>query len=309
MIYLGTGFCPSGWNTGHGSFTFNDKIFPDPEATIRKFHDDDFKIILHFVPPGDFHGAITDTGAAADAPGDAAAYWQKHLPLAEAGVDGWWPDEGDRLSTYARLERNRMYWEGSRASFPEKRPFALHRNGYAGLQRYGWLWSGDVDSDWKTLKMQVMVGIAVGLSGVPYSGHRHGRLCRHPGIEPGAVCALVSVQRLLPAVPLAWPHLEAASALGLEPRHRRAQGTGRRLGGELAAGSRSAPGRCGRDLPQISQPALPAPAIHLFACGRSASQWDAADPGAVAFPSRRYQSPHGRRLLSVGRCLSCRTGA
>ncbi len=22
MIYLGTGFCPSGWNTGHGSFTF-----------------------------------------------------------------------------------------------------------------------------------------------------------------------------------------------------------------------------------------------------------------------------------------------
>ncbi len=35
MLYLGTGFCPSGWNTGHGSFTFNDKVFPDPAATIE----------------------------------------------------------------------------------------------------------------------------------------------------------------------------------------------------------------------------------------------------------------------------------
>jgi hypothetical protein len=24
VIYLGTGFCPSGWNTGHASFAFND---------------------------------------------------------------------------------------------------------------------------------------------------------------------------------------------------------------------------------------------------------------------------------------------
>ena len=28
LIYLGTGFCPSGWNTGHGSFTFNPSVVP-----------------------------------------------------------------------------------------------------------------------------------------------------------------------------------------------------------------------------------------------------------------------------------------
>ena len=29
LIYLGTGFCPSGWNTGHGSFAFpNQAVFP-----------------------------------------------------------------------------------------------------------------------------------------------------------------------------------------------------------------------------------------------------------------------------------------
>jgi alpha-glucosidase (family GH31 glycosyl hydrolase) len=46
----------------------------------------------------------------------------------------------------------------------------LNRNGYAGLQRYGWLWSGDVFSTWKTLAAQVMEGINIGLSGIPYWG-------------------------------------------------------------------------------------------------------------------------------------------
>jgi alpha-glucosidase (family GH31 glycosyl hydrolase) len=170
MIYLGTGFCPSGWNTGHGSFTFNEKVFPDPTAIINQFHEEDFKVILHVVPPGDLHGTIEDTGTAAASPGDAVTYWEQHVPLVKAGVDGWWPDEGDRLSTYVRLERNQMYWEGSREVNPDKRPFALHRNGYAGLQRYGWLWSGDTESRWETLKAQIMVGINVGLSGIPYWG-------------------------------------------------------------------------------------------------------------------------------------------
>ena len=147
-------------------------------------HADDFKVVVHIVPPGNFHGTVADGGAMAQTPGDAAAYWQKHLTLAEAGVDGWWPDEGDRLSTAARLDRNRMYWEGSRGSFPGKRPFTLHRNGYAGLQRYGWLWSGDVNSDWKALKTQVVVGISVGLSGIPYWGTDTGGFVATPELTP-----------------------------------------------------------------------------------------------------------------------------
>src|ERR1035438_1090112 len=39
MIYLGTGFCPSGWNTGHGSFTFNKDVFPDPAVMFKQMHD------------------------------------------------------------------------------------------------------------------------------------------------------------------------------------------------------------------------------------------------------------------------------
>ena len=170
LIYLGTGFCPSGWNTGHGSFTFNDEVFPDPKAQIGQLHEEHFKVVLHVVPPGDFHGTIHDTGAEAQAPGDAVGYWQQHVPLMETGVDGWWPDEGDRLSVYARFQRNELYWDGPLSVDPARRPFALNRNGYAGLQRYGWLWSGDIDSSWAALAAQVRNGINVGLTGIPYWG-------------------------------------------------------------------------------------------------------------------------------------------
>jgi alpha-glucosidase len=170
VIYLGTGFCPSGWNTGHGSFTFNEEIFPDPPEMIRQIHDEHFKIVLHVVPPGDFHGSVSDTGSAAMSPGDAHSYWAKHAALERIGVDGWWPDEGDKFSVYSRAERNRMYFEGSRKTFPDRRPYALHRNGYAGLQRHGWLWSGDTSSTWSTLRAQIMVGIGAALSGLSYWG-------------------------------------------------------------------------------------------------------------------------------------------
>jgi alpha-glucosidase (family GH31 glycosyl hydrolase) len=170
LIYLGTGFCPSGWNTGHGSFAFNANAFPDPEEMLRQLHDAHFNVVLHVVPPHDFHGKITDTGSAAHSAGDAVPYWAEHLPMEQLGVDGWWPDEGDLLPVEARLERNQMYWEGQLNTHPDRRPFALHRNGYAGLQRYGWLWSGDVDSTWKTLAAQVANAINVGLSGIPYWG-------------------------------------------------------------------------------------------------------------------------------------------
>src|SRR5205823_14936771 len=80
-------------------------------------------------------------------------YWPAHKPLFGDGVDGWWPDQGDGLDPASRLARNRMYWDGSRSYRPDERPFALNRNGGAGMQRFGsFLWSGDVYSTWETLK-------------------------------------------------------------------------------------------------------------------------------------------------------------
>jgi alpha-glucosidase/alpha-D-xyloside xylohydrolase len=168
MIYLGTGFAPSGWNTGHGSFAFNQKIFPDPEAMFRQMHDEDFRVVLHVLgAPHDLHGRVTDHSADPD---DAANYWRDHIKTFATGIDGWWVDDGDELFPEARLARNRMYWEGSLQQRPNTRPFSIQRNGYAGLQQYGFLWSGDVNSAWQTLRVQIANGLNTALSGIPYWG-------------------------------------------------------------------------------------------------------------------------------------------
>jgi alpha-glucosidase (family GH31 glycosyl hydrolase) len=171
LIFLGTGFCPSGWNTGHGSFSFNPDVFPDPPRVIQELHGEGFKVVLHVVPKvRDLHGSVEDSGPAAEEPQSASETWQDHVRIFRLGVDGWWPDEGDWLSESACLVRNRMYWDGCLRERPNVRPFALHRNGYAGIERYGWLWSGDIDSSWEALAAQVAVGINTGLSGMPFWG-------------------------------------------------------------------------------------------------------------------------------------------
>jgi alpha-glucosidase (family GH31 glycosyl hydrolase) len=168
MIYLGTGFAPSGWNTGHGSFAFNEKIFPDPAAMFQQMHEEDFRVVLHVLGvPHDLHGRVSDHSTDPD---DAANYWQDHLKVFHTGIDGWWVDDGDELFPEARLTRNEMYWEGALQQRPNVRPYSLQRNGYAGLQRYGWLWSGDVNSSWQTLRVQIASGINTALSGIPYWG-------------------------------------------------------------------------------------------------------------------------------------------
>ena len=173
VIYLGTGFCPSGWNTANGSFDFNPRVFAEPEKTIRELHDLNLKVVVHSVIL-----ARTLRGTAAGACSlarfddqEASCYWDMHRRDFAMGIDGWWPDEGDPLDIASRLVRIRMYWEGPQIDRPNERPFALHRNGYAGMQRYApFLWSGDVYSTWETLRVHVPIGINTGLSGVPLWG-------------------------------------------------------------------------------------------------------------------------------------------
>ena len=78
---------------------------------------------------------------------------------------------GMSLDTPSRLARNRMYFEGQQLQRPNKRVYALNRNAYAGMQRYAsFLWSGDIESRWETLKTHIPNAINTGLSGIPYWG-------------------------------------------------------------------------------------------------------------------------------------------
>jgi alpha-glucosidase (family GH31 glycosyl hydrolase) len=173
LIYLGTGFCPSGWNTENGSFVWNSRVFRDPQQILDELHRDNFRVVLHAVILSDkLRGTVHD---ACELPRFdeqlASCQWDAHRRDFAMGVDGWWPDEGDPLDIPSRLVRNRMYWEGPQLDRPNVRPYALHRNGYAGMQRYGsFLWSGDVYSTWETLKVHIPIAINTALTGIPYWG-------------------------------------------------------------------------------------------------------------------------------------------
>ena len=173
LIYLGTGFCPSGWNTENGSFSWNKRVFPDPKQAIDELHKENFRVVLHSVIlENDLRGTVHDPcNVTRFDKEQVSCAWDDHRKTFALGVDGWWPDEGDPLGIEARLARNRMYWEGPQLDRPNERPFALHRNGFAGMQRYAsFLWSGDVYSTWETLKTHVSIGINTGLTGIPYWG-------------------------------------------------------------------------------------------------------------------------------------------
>jgi alpha-glucosidase len=185
LIYLGTEFTPSGWNTRNGEFDWKTENFPNPRKMIDEMHAQGFKVVLHIVIEGRrMSGRATDpctpdkavpSGRTPDNqwPPDrpVACYWPYHKPLYDLGVDGFWPDQGDGLDAASRLARIRMYWEGHQRYRPNDRAFALHRNGYAGMQRYAaFLWSGDVYSTWETLKTHVPNAVNTGLSGIPFWG-------------------------------------------------------------------------------------------------------------------------------------------
>lgn len=184
LIYLGTDFTPSGWNTHNGEFTWHPKNFPEPKKMIDELHDQQFKVVLHTVIEGrKLTGTINDPCTAAPLPSgrtpdgkwpdnrQVACYWPVHKTLYDAGIDGWWPDQGDGLDAPSRLARIRMYYDGSQQLRPNQRVFALHRNGHAGMQRYaGFLWSGDVYTTWETLKVHVPVAVNTGLTGIPWWG-------------------------------------------------------------------------------------------------------------------------------------------
>ena len=184
LIYLGTDFTPSGWNTHNGEFTWHPTNFPDPKKMIDELHAQHFKVVLHTVLEGRrLTGTVNDPCTAAPLPSgrttdnrwpddrQVSCYWPFHKPPYEVGIDGWWPDQGDGLDGPSRLARHRMYYEGSQQLRPNERPFALHRNGQAGMQRFAaFLWSGDVYSTWETLKTHVPIAVNTGLTGIPYWG-------------------------------------------------------------------------------------------------------------------------------------------
>lgn len=177
VIYLGTGFTPSGWNKEQPSFEYNPEVFKrEGREVISDLHDRNVKVVLHVVPDDreelpTLQGSIPPKADEELDPSHISVYWKKHIGLVKDGVDGFWPDEGDWFNLFERIKRHQMYYQAPRSSEPNVRPWSLHRNGYLGVAKWGgWVWSGDTDASWKTLETQIAVGINHSLSLSPFWG-------------------------------------------------------------------------------------------------------------------------------------------
>ena len=177
VIYLGTGFTPRGWNKKQPSFEFNPEVFKrDPATVIADMHSKNVKVVVHMVPwdrdkLSSLHGTIPSKRNEQLDASHIQNYWNEHMPLVKAGVDAFWPDEGDWFNLYERIKRHQLYYQGHLSAHPNIRPWSLHRNGFPGIAQWGgWVWSGDTESSWKTLEAQIAVGLNYSLSIGPYWG-------------------------------------------------------------------------------------------------------------------------------------------
>lgn len=130
---------------------------------------------------------------------DAAARWWGDLFRAytDHGVAGIWTDmnepsdfvdqtgktqmdvvtfDGGAHSSYAQnrnlfaLGMARATYEGLLRLRPDERPYIITRAGYAGIQRYSTMWTGDNTTTWDALALSIPMFETLGLSGEPFIG-------------------------------------------------------------------------------------------------------------------------------------------
>lgn len=124
-------------------------------------------------------------------------WWgEKHSYYTDLGIEGIWNDmnepavfnktktmdldvfhdnDGD-LKTHQELHNiygllmGKATYEGLQQQLDGKRPFLLTRAGYAGIQRYAAVWTGDNRSFWEHLEMSLPMCLNLGVSGIPFCG-------------------------------------------------------------------------------------------------------------------------------------------
>ncbi|MFK8912408.1 TIM-barrel domain-containing protein, partial [Streptomyces sp. YS-3] len=103
-------------------------------------------------------------------PTSFAPFGDPTLPRsARHALEGPGGDHREAHNVYA-LAMARAGYEGLCRLRPDERPFLFSRSGWAGMQRYGGTWSGDVSTGWPGLRASLALVLGLGLCGVPYSG-------------------------------------------------------------------------------------------------------------------------------------------
>ncbi len=108
------------------------------------------------------------------------AAWGQHLPnLIEFDFEGQGTSFKEARNVYG-MEMARATREGVEALLPDQRVFNLTRAGFAGIQRYAAVWTGDNTSSEEHMLAGVRLVSSLGLSGVAFAGYDIGGFVGEP---------------------------------------------------------------------------------------------------------------------------------
>ncbi len=93
------------------------------------------------------------------------------------------PDTHRRYHNVYGMQMARSSFEGLRKLSPETRPFVLTRAGFAGVQRFSAVWSGDNYASWDHLALSIPLLTNLSVSGVPFVGGDVGGFAEMPSGE------------------------------------------------------------------------------------------------------------------------------
>jgi alpha-glucosidase len=111
-----------------------------------------------------------------------------HHPMKTFPLDAKHAGDG-AAGTHARyhnvygMQMARSTFEGLKKLRPGERPFVLTRAGYAGVQRYSAVWTGDNVASWDHLRLSIPMLLNLGVSGVPLVGSDVGGFSGNPSPE------------------------------------------------------------------------------------------------------------------------------
>jgi alpha-glucosidase len=148
-------------------------VFPDfTRAAVREWW-------------GNQHSALIDVGVRGvwnDMNEPASFGGQTISDIVQFGGDGHPGNHLEYHNQYGTLMA-RAAFEGFRRLRPERRPFIITRAGYAGVQRYATIWTGDNSATWPHLRISLPMILGLGLSGIPFAGSDIGGFVGAPGAE------------------------------------------------------------------------------------------------------------------------------
>ncbi|HEV8204946.1 MAG TPA: TIM-barrel domain-containing protein [Pyrinomonadaceae bacterium] len=123
---------------------------------------------------GDLHRAYTDNGIQGiwndmNEPSDFIDQTGKNQLDVVSYDEGEKTTHAKNRNTFALLMARGTY-EGLERLRPDRRPYVITRAAYAGIQRYSTMWTGDTNSTWESLSLNIPMFTSLGLSGEPFVG-------------------------------------------------------------------------------------------------------------------------------------------